>query len=258
MTTHSWPELLRDYQAAMRLSRRPETLRTRMSYLRLFAATMPTEPTTDQVITWLGERDWSPATRKSAQCSLRSFYSWARRTGRFPTDPTLDLDPITVPAGLPRPASEACVARGRAAVSPDVRLMVELAAQHGLRRSEIAGLRRSDLTDEGLRVRGKGGKVRLIPVTDQVRRMIECRPRGYVFPGRFTGHVHPSTVQRWIRDAAGVSPHPLRHRCATRGYRGTRDLFAVQDLLGHSSADTTRIYTKLDPDAKRAVIEAAA
>jgi integrase/recombinase XerC len=259
MSTHSWPQLLADYRAEMRLTHRPETLRTRMSYLRRFAATMPPEATREQVVSWLGEREhWHIATRKSAQCALRSFYRWAYATGRLPEDPTGSLDAITVPPTLPRPATEEQVAAGRDSTDPDARLMIELAAQHGLRRSEIAGLRRDNLTPDGLHVVGKGGQHRVVPVTARVRRDIAARPDGYVFPGRFSGPLHPSTVQRWVRDASGVSPHPHRHRCATRGYRGTRDLFAVQQVLGHKSAATTQIYVRLDMDAMASVIEAAA
>ncbi len=259
MNTFTWPQLLADYRRERSLKHRPETLRTRMSYLRRFAATNPPDATTDQVVAWLASHDrWTLATRKSAQCALRSFYSWAHRTGRLPDDPTGALDPIAVPPTLPRPATEAQVAAGRQASDPDVLLMVELAAQHGLRRSEIAGLRRTDLRPDGLHVIGKGGRHRLVPVTPWVRRELERRPPGYVFPGRFTGHLHPSTVQTWIRDASGVSPHPHRHRCATRGYRGTHDLFAVQRVLGHKSAATTQLYVALDVDALTAVIDAAA
>lgn len=259
MTTPTWPQLLADYRTCQGLKHRPETLRTRMSYLRRFAATMPPDSTEADIVGWLAAHEhWHIATRKSAQCALRSFYRWAHKTGRLAADPTGALDPITVPPTLPRPATEAQVARGREASHPDVLLMVELAAQHGLRRSEIAGLRRSDLTPDGLHVIGKGGKHRLVPVTSRVRHDIASRPVGYVFPGRFTGHVHPATVQRWVREASGVSPHPHRHRFATRGYRGTRDLFAVQQVLGHRSASTTQLYVALDVDALASVIDAAA
>lgn len=259
MITPTWPELLADYHAELRLSHRPETLRTRMSYLRRFAATMPIDSTHQEVVDWLGAHEhWHVGTRKSAQGALRSFYRWARKTGRLPDDPTGDLAPITVPPTLPRPATEEQVARGRESSDPDVLLMVELAAQHGLRRTEIATLRRSDLTPDGLHIVGKGGKHRLVPVTARVRQAIAVRPPGYVFPGRFTGHTHPGTVQKRIREASGVSPHPHRHRCATRGYRGTRNLFAVQQVLGHKSASTTQLYVALDLDALASVIEAAA
>lgn len=259
MNTPTWPQLLADYNAEMAIHQRPETLRTRMSYLRRFAATMPVTATRQDVVDWLGERShWHVATRKSAQCALRSFFRWARHTGRLPDDPTGDLAPITVPPTLPRPATEEQVARGRESSDPDVLLMVELAAQHGLRRTEIATLRRCDLAPEGLHVTGKGGRHRLVPVTARVRQAIASRPPGYVFPGRFSGHRHPSTIQKWIREASGVSPHPHRHRCATRGYRGTKDLFAVQQVLGHRSASTTQLYVALDVDALASVIEAAA
>ena len=257
MNTSSWPRLLADYQTERRILDRPETIRTRMSYLRRFAQEMPPDATRDQLVAWIGSHGWAPETRKGAQCALRSFYRWAHRAGRMPHDPAADLDPITVPRGLPRPASEAQVEKGRGAACPTRALMVELAALYGLRRSEIAALRREDLTPYGLRVVGKGGKHRMVPVSSSTRATIERRPRGFLFPGRFTGHLHPATVQRWVKAASGVSPHPHRHRFATRAYAGSRDLFAVQRLLGHESAETTQRYVALDMAALEAAVAAA-
>jgi integrase len=129
-----------------------------------------------------------------------------------------------------------------------------------LRRSEIARLRREDLTPWGLRVLGKGDKERLVPLSRRhaVRVAIERRPPGWLFPGRFSGHVHPSTVQKRVKSATGSSPHPFRARMATVAYAGTRDLFAVQRALGHASPETTLAYVALCDDAVAAVLDAAA
>lgn len=79
-----------------------------------------------------------------------------------------------------------------------------------------------------------------------------------MFPGRFSGHLHPATVQKHVKAAAGTAPHSLRHRFATRAYAGTRDLFGVQQVLGHSSPETTQVYVAIAGDALAAVVAAAA
>jgi integrase len=260
MTRERWPALLEAYQVEKRAAgQRPETIRTRMSYLNRWAAEYPPTVDRDQVVGWLARDGWAPSTRKSARGALRSFYQWARKSGRTPVDPTEDVDPIKVPTYLPRPASETQVAAGITAGSPDVVLMVRLAANSGLRRTEIAQLRREDLGfNNKLLVHGKGGTQRLVPLLPIIAADIRARPAGYLFPGRFTGHLHPQTVTKWMRAASGSSPHPFRHRCATRAYSGTRDLRGVQEFLGHASPDTTKVYIQLADDALTNVMLAAA
>ena len=166
---------------------------------------------------------------------------------------------MKVPQHLPRPASEEQVAEGVASPCRDSALMVRLAANAGLRRSEIAQIRREDLGWDGkLLVRGKGGRERLVPLLPIIQAEIRSRPPGFLFPGRFTGHVDPSTVARWTRQASGSSPHPFRHRFATRAYSGTKNLRGVQEALGHSSPDTTKVYIQLADDALLDVMWAAA
>jgi integrase len=256
----AWSELLAAYVIEQRArGASTETIRTRMSYLRRWAAEHEPAAPRVELVEWLAHPEWAPGTRKSAQGALRSFYRWAVLAGHLEVNPAAELDPVTVPRRRPRPAAESQVAAGKDAADPDTALMVELAAHAGLRRAEIARVRREDLTEDGkLYVRGKGGKDRVIPVNPHTRRAIEARPAGWLFPGRFSGHMHPATVQKHVKAAAGVSPHPLRHRFATRAYAGTRNLFAVQDLLGHASPETSRVYVALADDALLEAVMAAA
>jgi integrase/recombinase XerC len=260
MTAEQWPPLLAAYVMEQRArGLRPETIRTRMSYLNRWAAEHEPAATRDEMVVWLSRDGWAPATRKSALGALRSFYKWARKSGRMPFDPTLDLDPVRVPMSLPRPASEEQVTAGLDADCPHVALMVRLAAQAGLRRTEIAQLRREHLQSDGkLLVHGKGGRQRLIPLNPGLRAQVAGCPPGWLFPGRFTGHLHPATVAKWIKAASGSSPHPFRHRFATRAYSGTKNLRGVQEALGHSSPDTTKVYILLADDALLDVMMAAA
>lgn len=86
------------------------------------------------------------------------------------------------------------------------------------------------------------------------------RPAGWVFPGQVGGHLSPAWVGKLVgrRLPAGLGTHTLRHRFASAAYAGTRDLAAVQDLLGHAKPETTRLYVQLPRDAMRQALAAAA
>jgi integrase/recombinase XerC len=136
----------------------------------------------------------------------------------------------------------------------------------GLRISEALGLKRSDAPGGGgtssFRVRGKGGKLRLVPVLPQVVRAIEeyialcphdLAVEGSLFVGARGGPLSPRVVQlamARMRGALGLpetaTPHALRHSFATHLLARGGDLRAVQELLGHASLSTTQIYTAVD------------
>lgn len=255
----SWPQLLAAYQTEQQArGQSRETVRTRMSYLRRFAGEHDPAATREQLVTWLARPGWSAGTRKSAQGALRSFYRWAVKSGHLEVNPAAELDPVSVPRHLPYPAEEWRVDAGCEAGDADTVLMVELAARAGLRRAEVARVRREDLTPWGLHIVGKGQRHRMVPVGPRLRRLLEERPAGYIFPGRFGGHIHPATVQKRVREACGVAPHALRHRFATRAYEGTHDLMAVQQLLGHASPETTQVYVAIAGAALGRAVAAAA
>lgn len=111
-----------------------------------------------------------------------------------------------------------------------------------------------------LRVLGKGGKVREVPV---VHAGLLARLRGvegYAFGNGRGGHLSPGHVSRLLSAAMpdGWTAHTLRHRMATVAYAGTRDLLAVGAVLGHSRPETTQRYVRLPDDALRAAMRAAA
>ncbi|MGB8019699.1 MAG: hypothetical protein WCF04_00560, partial [Candidatus Nanopelagicales bacterium] len=84
-----WTCLLDAYARAERAAgHRPETIRTRLSYLRRWAGTGPVETDHQRMVDWLACPGWAPSTRKGARQALRSFYRWARITGIVATDPT--------------------------------------------------------------------------------------------------------------------------------------------------------------------------
>jgi site-specific recombinase XerD len=162
------------------------------------------------------------------------------------------------------PASDPLAVRDRA--------LFELAYSCGLRCEEIVDLDRSDMDFESERVRvdGKGGKIRMVPVGEPAQRALErylatARPtiaddpaEPALFISRRGRRLSPSDVrrrlERWVREAAiagRVSPHALRHSFATHLLEGGADLRSIQELLGHSSVSTTQIYTRVEPSRLR-------
>ncbi len=224
----------------------------------------PSRLTFEQLVEWLGGKGWSPNTRRSYRASLRAFYSWALATGRVVESPAHLLPAVKVPRARPRPAPEEAYREALMRADDRARLAIMLAAQCGLRRSEIARARtdelEADLLGMSLRVTGKGGHVRLVPLPDDLARIIERHEPGWLFPSPQRRHLTPAhlgkIVSRFL--PGGLTTHTLRHRCGTVSYAATHDLRAVQELLGHSKPETTMLYT-LVPDASiRAAMAAAA
>lgn len=199
----------------------------------------------------------APETRKAVRSSLRVYYRWLTRTGQISVDPTLDLLPVRIPRSMPRVAADADLQLALLTVPEDVAAMIYLARYGCLRLTEFTTLRTDHREGDQLRVTGKGGKQRIVPMNDDLYdallRVERTVGRGYFFPGRFGGHLHVSSTSKMISRATGWNPHSLRHAGATAAYRATGDLRAVQEFLGHSSIATTQRYLHLDDDALRAV-----
>lgn len=211
------------------------------------------------IVDWIGAHRWRPETRRSVRSALMSFYSWAQARGWRRDNPVELMPPAKIPPPCPKPAGDGALATALMAATPRERMMLELGALAGMRRAEIAAVRREDLDGDMLTVIGKGGRARLIPLPSDLARRILAHPPGYIFPGRFTGHVCPDHVGRILSRllGPGLTGHTLRHRYATRCYSGTRDILALQELLGHSSPETTKRYVRVGMDALRATAAAA-
>lgn len=268
--------------------RTAQTIRLRRYWVARLAqeleSTDPYAVTADELIDWLAFGDWKPETRKSARASVVAFYRWAVEAERIKPrrNPARKLPKVTVPAGLPRPAPDSRLKRALWAANDRERLMIKLAAYAGLRRGEIARVHPDDVDWQRamLRVEGKGGKVRHVPLVDELlaelgdeltrRRHGSCgsgwrytrhvRVDGCFFPGRDGGPVSPCVVGKVLSRLLGGSwtGHTLRHRFATEAHAADHDLRAVQELLGHSKPETTARYTLVSDDAKRRAVTAAA
>ena len=114
-----------------------------------------------------------------------------------------------------------------------------------------------DLVGWSLVVVGKGDKQRIVPIGDDLALLIRSA-NGYLFPGRWSGHVESSYVGRHLSDLLGDgwTAHSLRHRYATTTYAVTRDLLLVSKLLGHASVETTQRHIAMPDDRLRAAVEA--
>lgn len=130
---------------------------------------------------------------------------------------------------------------------------------YGLRIGEVLNLRKKDLSLSGIRIKGKGGKIRVIPMLEKFIIFIrtlekECpfvlESDQFFFRGKRGGTLQPTIIQKLIRDirktlcfSENVTPHSLRHTFASELLENFADLRTIQELLGHSSLSTTQRYT---------------
>lgn len=183
-----------------------------------------------------------------------------------------ELPSVREQRGAPRPTPDRVWREALLAADPRLKLVLRLAAECGLRRAEVAQVHARDLIDgvDGtqLLVHGKGNKQRVVPLSDSLADAIRDRLQdptiraagGWLFPNnKGTDHLTAPWVGYLVREVLprGWTMHQLRHRFASRAYRGTRNLRAVQILLGHENLGTTQRYTAVDDEELRAAMTAA-
>lgn len=244
------------------------TLRLRRDYvIRLSVAHRRQSPwslTARDLLAWMGEHDWSPNTRRSVRTTLRAFYAWAHVAGHIEKSPAEALPVVKIPRSKPRPTPELAYRAALRSADQRTYLAIRLAGQCGLRRGEIARSSREDVETDmlgrSLRVHGKGGHVRIVPLPEDLADLIEMRPPGWLFPSPYGGHLTPNHLGNLISEhlPTGLTAHTLRHRAATSAYSATRDLRAVQELLGHSRPETTAAYAAVADRSIRDAMLAAA
>ncbi len=266
----TWAKEINNWATALKVAdRSAQTIETRTEHLRRFArqtgAGGPALVSRNRLIDWAGSQDWARETRRSIYTSIRAFYAWAYETERVADNISDALPRVKASEPAPRPAPENVYRVSLANADARARLILRLAGEAGLRRGEIAQISKDDLTRDlmgySLRVHGKGGKVRTVPLTEPLARvLIEYLGRRYwLFPSPSGGHLTPRHVGKL---ASKVMPdiwtlHTLRHRFATVTYDGTRDLIVIQQLLGHSSVATTQRYIAAPQDRLRQAVAVA-
>jgi integrase len=247
----------------------PETIRLRRVHIEKLARDLtplgPFDVTAYDISGWMYAQNWAAETRRANRATVRAFYAWAVNGGLIDYNPAENLPSVKAAHHLPRPASESQVKYAMTTADPRVKLMVCLGAELGLRRAEVAGVHTGDLIGEpggdwSLLVRGKGDKERIVPLPAGLAQELRALPEGWAFPSRRGGHLTPGWVAVLVKRhlPAGVTMHALRHRFATRAYKVDRDVFAVQELLGHSSPNTTRRYVKVAEDTLRSTVQGLA
>lgn len=250
----------------------------------------PSQVRGDHVRAWLGSlhRRRSPATRGRKLASVRCFFRWLVREGVIRDDPTAGLPMPKLEKRLPRPLSvddcEQLITRDRAPTRQPApegsdrerrsrwmtlrdRALVELLYGSGIRIGELTALdvRDLELRAREIRVMGKGGKERVVPIPAAAREaladwlavrrhagvlseplFISLRARREERPRRLAAR----EARRILRERAvgadldqHVHPHRLRHSYATHLLDMGADLREIQELLGHASLSTTQKYT---------------
>lgn len=240
------------------------TLNTRYYQLRHFSETYQSlaDVTSADLLTALADCE-AQYTRKSLRNCLSTFFAWCARTGVLPDNPAATLPSVRKPQPHPHPCPSDAIVSALRNADNEERLMVLLAAECGLRRSEIAAVHSDDVMRDtygnaSLIVHGKGDKQRIVPLPDDLATQIETA-KGYAFRGRFKGHVEASYIGKHITKLLpdGWSAHSLRHRFASTAYGQTHDMLAVSTMLGHASTETTMAYVALPNENLRRLVDAA-
>ena len=211
--------------------------------------------------------------------AIRMFHRFMLDEGLRTDNPTAFIDGVKVPSGIPKALSEEEVelllnaVTGVDSLAVRDRALLEFLYATGARVSEACGLSMSDIDMESnvARVFGKGSKERIVPFGRHAKEALEswlgAGGRPMLCPQQWAKRDHADAVflgsrgTRLSRQAAWgivrkyamlagikseLSPHVLRHSCATHMLVHGADLRIVQELLGHASVSTTRVYTKVD------------
>lgn len=225
----------------------------------------------------------APRSLARALSSVKTFYRWLAERDGFDPTAVLSVRSPKFTKKLPRPlavdAAQAVIdrvelqAREPWVAARDTAVVTVLYGL-GLRISEALGLSGSDAPlPEVLRIVGKGGKERIVPVIGPARDAVEAyralcphdlAPDAPLFRGVRGGALNPRIVQKVMEAArlqlglpATATPHALRHSFATHLLSAGGDLRAIQELLGHASLSTTQAYTAVDTARLMEVYEAA-
>lgn len=226
----------------------------------------------------LSDHDISAKSQARILSGVRAFYRYLVLDGYLDVDPTELLESPHLPQHLPEYLSTEEVDALENSIDLTSneghrnRAIIEVFFSCGLRVSELTNLKLSDLfLPQGfIRVNGKGGKQRLVPISERAihelklwfddRRQMNIKPgeEDYVFLNRRGHHLTRTMILIMVKrqaEAAGIkktiSPHTLRHSFATALLKGGADLRIIQELLGHADLGTTEIYTHMDDESLR-------
>jgi integrase/recombinase XerC len=197
--------------------------------------------------------------------AVRSYFEDSVRRGDLASNPMSRVARPKLPERLPRSMSSKVVTAVLDSIPRDSpldlrdRAMLELLYGTGIRVSELASLRTSDLDSDLLTVTGKGSRTRAIPVGRPARaavlawlkegrsQLASAEAGDALWIGAKGRPLDPRGIRRAVRQRAATFPHAFRHTFATHMLEGGADLRAVQEILGHRDLATTQIYTAVSP-----------
>jgi integrase/recombinase XerD len=225
-------------------------------------ATPALAATTHQIAEWLARPELAAVTRSVYHSILSTFYAFAVGRGLRPDNPVDGIRAAKRPRRQPRPITRVQFDRLLESADSDMRAMLLLGGLAGLRVHEIARFRGRHIDPEArtLDVTGKGGAMYVLPAHDAIIRHAGSMPNGYWFPSPHGRHVGGRTVSErirlhMIRNRVPGTPHCLRHFYGTELVNGGADLRVAQELLRHSSLQTTAIYVQASDSRKRDAID---
>lgn len=216
---------------------------------------------TDELDGWLGEHpDWARWTRATYAMHIRGFYRWATAAGHLDGDPTADMAKPRNPRCLPNPVTDDQLVQALERSADPWHTAILLAAHAGLRVSEIARLERDDISEDVIRLVGKGGNPEVVYTHPVIWEHVKDKP-----PGRLVrGPSGQLITGRWLSQHSrahftriglpGVHMHRFRHWFATALLDAGNSLREVQESLRHQSVTSTQIYTKVRSGQRRLAI----
>jgi integrase/recombinase XerC len=190
--SQQWAEWIDGYLASQRAAGYPITTRnTRRQHLQHLARTIGTDPgqlSAEQLVSWAGDRDWAPSTRRTRRATFQSFFAWARDSKLRKGDPARALRKIRQPTASPRPVPGRIYHEALIRADEIETIWLELAYDHGMRRAEIAQVHTGrdiieDFVGHSLLVHGKGDKDRTVPLTPRMARHLLEREPGWLLTG---------------------------------------------------------------------------
>ena len=235
-----------------------------------------------------GGAKYAPSSIARALVAVRSLHRFCVEEGLTSKDPSDDVGAPRVPQGIPKALSEKEVldllgaVEGDSATALRDRAILETLYATGMRISELVGLDRGDidLEDRLMRVVGKGNKERVVPVGASARSVVleylqngrpelekpttRRVPGDPLFLNARGGRLTRQSCWKIVTKAGNkvglegrLSPHVLRHCCATHMLDHGAEIRVVQELLGHASLSTTQIYTLVTPERLRSAYDEA-
>jgi integrase/recombinase XerC len=217
----------------------------------------------DELRAWIFSGRHGAAHRKLCRIIANGFFEWACN----PIEPRLDLNPavglplVQVPPGRPKPIAEDRKFDLLARAARPYRDWFLIACMTGARCTELANLDREHIGQEWTLLHGKGGKLRNVPTLPAVWALAQQLPAGPVCVDRSGVRLTRQQVShrgnyhlQKVLGLAGVHMHRLRSTYGTEAYALSKDILAVQKLLGHASPSTTQIYVGVADDALTAAV----